>query len=108
MADVPGPSPVAPGGGHALWIYTVPSHACIDWHRPCGSGGLRHLTRSRREEKTMQARRTPVDGQKAIGITFTGTPVPAIGWPEADEAKEDCQNGRRVSGVPRTIGGPVP
>ena len=47
----------------------------------------------------MQATLAPVDGQKAIGVTRTGTPVPAFGGPEAGVAEVECQNDRRVPGV---------
>ena len=47
----------------------------------------------------MQAALTPVNGQQAIGITLTGMPVAAFGWPEAGVAEAECQNDRRVSGV---------
>ena len=56
----------------------------------------------------MQATLAPVDGQKAIGVTRTGTPVPAFGGPEVSVAEVDCQNDRRVSGAPQITGGPDP
>jgi hypothetical protein len=56
----------------------------------------------------VQAALTPVDGQTAIGVTRTGTPVPAFGGPEVSVAEVDCQNDRRVSGAPQITGGPDP
>ena len=43
----------------------------------------------------VQAALTPVDGQTAIGVTRTGTPVPAFGGPEASVAEVECQNDRQ-------------